>query len=340
MVCRMLLFDYRESEKKFFEENKYENFKIKFFKESLNEETIKKLSNEDLEKTMVISVFTTSEITQNIIDKFKNLRIISTRSTGYEHIELKPCIEKNIALINVESYGNSSVAEFTFTLIVMLVRQILPAIEAIKSGTCIQKNFTGRILRTLTLGVIGTGSIGAGVCRIANGLEMEILAYDVIPKKEIEQKYNVKYVSLEELLKKSDIVTMHVPATAETRHMMSTKQFKLMKDNSYFVNVSRGELVKLDDLLKFVKNGKINGVGLDVVACVDMECLADSEKLERDSLMCLEESKVVKELNKFPNVIITPHSAYDTQESIDYILKTTFAGLTDFLCGGNKYRVI
>lgn len=340
MVCRMLLFDYREGEKKFFAENKYENFEIKFFKESLNEEILDRLSDDDLEKTMAISVFTTSKVTKKIINKFQNLRIISTRSTGYEHIELEACVEKNIALINVESYGNSSVAEFTFTLILMLVRQILPAVEAVKSKSCIQENFTGRILKKLTIGVIGTGATGAGVCRIANCFGMKILAYDIIPKKEMEHKYNVKYVKMDELLKESDIISIHVPASKETHHMMSAKQFKMMKDNSYFINVSRGEIVKLDDLLKYVQNGKINGVGLDCIACVDSMCLKDSNKLERESLMCLEESKVVKELNEFPNVIITPHSAYDTQESINYILNTTFAGLTDFLCGGKKYRVI
>ncbi len=340
MVCKMLLFDYRDSEKKFFETNKYENFDIKFFKESLNEETLNKLNQEDLEKTLAISVFTTSLITPEIIDKFKNLRIISTRSTGYNHIALEPCVEKNIALINVESYGSSSVAEFTFTIILMLIRQILPAVEAIKSGTCVQKNFTGRNLNTLTLGVIGTGAIGARVAQIANNFGMKILAYDVIPKKELEQKYNVQYVKLEELLKKSDIISLHVPANKETYHIIGDKQLKMMKDNSYLINVSRGELIKLNDLLKFVKIGKLNGVGLDVVACVNSGCLENSDKLERDTLACLEESSVVKELNKYPNVIITPHTAYDTEESVDYILKTTFAGLTDFLCGGNKYRVL
>lgn len=340
MVCKMLFFDLRDAEKSFFEKNRLDNFEIKFFNESLSEESLKKLSDEDFEKTMIISIFTTSDITPAIIEKFKNLRIISTRSTGYEHVDLEACLSKNIALINVESYGNTSVSQFTFTLIAALVRQIFPAVEAVKNGTCTMGDYTGRNLNAMTLGVVGGGNIGAGVCSIAYGLGMKILVHDVLPKKELEQKYNVQYVEFDELLQKSDIVSMHVPSTKETYHMMTDKQFKMMKFNSYFVNVSRGELVNLDDLLKYVKNGKLNGVGLDVVACINSDCLDDVKKVERTSLMCLEESKIVQELNNFPNVLITPHMAYDTQESIDYILKMTFEGLTDFLCGGNKHRII
>lgn len=340
MSCKMLFFDFRETEKAYFERNNLDNFEIKFFKESLNEETVNNLSEEDLENTMAISVFITSEITQEVVDKFKNVRIITTRSTGYDHIDLKACREKNIALINVEKYGNTSVAQFTFTLILALVRQLFPAVDAIKSGTCIQPNYTGRNLDTLVLGVIGTGAIGAGVCTIAHGFGMNILAYDPIPKRELEQKYNVRYVEFDKVLEESDIVSLHLPYNKENYHMISAAQFKMMKDNSFFINVSRGELVNLEELLKFIKNGKIKGAGLDVVACLDTNCLDEVQKTERSSLMCLEESKVVREINTFPNVIITPHMAYDTQESIDYILEITFDGVKDFICGGNKYRVL
>jgi len=336
----MLLFDFRETEKAYFEHNNLDNFEIKFLKESLNEETVNNLSEEDLENTVAISVFITSEITKEVIDRFKNLRVITTRSTGYDHIDLTACRDKNIALINVEKYGNTSVAQFTFTLILSLVRQLFPAVDAIKSGTCIQPGYTGRNLNTLVIGVIGTGAIGAGVCSIAHGFGMKIIAYDPVPKKELEQKYNVEYVEFDELLKNSDIVSLHLPYNKENYHMMASNQFKKMKDNSYLINVSRGELVNLEDLLKFIKNGKFKGAGLDVVACLDTNCMDEVQKTERSSLLCLEESKVVRELNTFPNVIITPHIAYDTQESIDYILEITFEGLKDFICGGNKYRVL
>lgn len=340
MSCKMLFFDLREDEKKFLSIHKPDNFEIKYFTESLNEQTVEALSPEELEHTMVISVFITSEVTKKVVEKFKNLRIISTRSTGYDHIDLQPLIDKNIALINVESYGNISVAQFTFALILSLVRNLYPALEAVKSGVCIQKNYTGRNLNTLTLGVIGTGAIGAGVCAIAHGFGMKIIAYDLFPKQELEEKYNVQYTNLDDLLENADIISLHVPYNENNYHMLSTNQFKKMKQNSYLINVSRGELIDIEALVKFVKNGKLCGVGLDVVACIDSSCMDNVKKLERSSLMCLEESKIVKELNSYPNVIITPHIAYETQESIDYILEATFDGLSDFLYGGKQNRVI
>lgn len=339
MACKMLIFDLREAEKAFFERNKFENFDIKFIEGSLNEETVNNLSEEDLEQAMIISVFITSEINQKVLDKFKNLRVISTRSTGCDHIDFEPCLNKNIALINVEKYGNTSVSQFTFALILALVRHLFPAVDAIKSGACIEQDYTGRNLNTLTLGLIGTGAIGAGVCEIAHGFNMKILAYDLYPKNELEQKYNVKYVEMDELLKNSDIVSLHLPYLKENYHIIAEEEIKKMKDGAYFINVSRGELVDLAPLLKYIKKGNLKGAALDVVACVDPNCLEEVKVSERSSLMCLEESKVVKELNSLPNVIITPHMAYDTQESVDYILEKTFEGLTDFLNGGHKFRV-
>lgn len=340
MACKMLIFDLRKAEKKFFNENKFENFEIKFFTDNLNEETVENIPQEDLENAMIISVFTTSKITEKVLEKFKNLRIVSTRSTGCEHIDFKPCISKNIAIINIEKYGNNSVAQFTFTLILALVRQLFPAILAVKNSTCLRNNFTGRNLSNLTLGIIGTGAIGASVCKIAHTFDMNILAYDITPKEELKEKYNVKYIEMDKLLRNSDIVSLHLPYNKDTYHIMSENEFKKMKNNSYFINVSRGELVDLEALLKYVKNGKLQGVGLDVVACVDSNCLEDVKKIERTSLQCLEESKVVMELNSYSNVLITPHMSFETQESVDFILEKTFDGLKDFVSGGHKYRII
>lgn len=339
MVAKMLFFDYRESERAFFEKNKFDNFDIKFFEESLNEDSIKKLSQEDLESTMIISVFITSNICKEVIDKFKNLRIISTRSTGYDHIESSYCIDKNIALINVESYGGLSVAQFTFGLILMLVRKILPAVESVKSGFFKKEDFTGRNLNDMKLGVVGTGAIGSSVCCIARQLGMEVFAFDVSPKNALAKDYGVIYLELDELLRKSDIVSLHLPYVKENYHMFNDKKFKLMKDGSYFINVSRGELVNLKDLLKFVKNGKFKGIGLDVVACADWDNFEKDKNFEKSSLICLQKSEIIKSLNSFPNVVITPHMAYDTQESVDYILKMTFEGLKDSLTGGKNHRI-
>lgn len=339
MACKMLFFDYRESEKQFFKDHNLDYFDIEFFSQPLNEETVNLLSEDDLNEVMVISIFTTSYINKNVLDKFRNLRIISTRSTGFSHIEMTPCLEKNIALINVEGYACRSVAQFTFTIILMLVRHLLPAIESVRRGVCVLSSFTGQDPNSLILGVVGTGSIGCAVCEIASSLGMKILAYDSSPKKELVKKYKVEYVDFNELLSKSDVITLHMPYCKDNHHMISEKELKKMKDGTYFVNTSRGELVNLNDLLKYVKNGHIKGVGLDVVTCLDSICLEEAKINKKQILQCLEESRVVQELNKQPNVIITPHIAYDTQESIDFVLEQTFVGIKDFMYGGTKYRV-
>lgn len=336
MAFRMLFFDYRESEEKFFEEHNFANYDIKFFKESLNEDTVKALTDDDLENTMVVSVFITSSVTDEIISKFKNLRVISTRSTGYDHIELDACIKKNIAIINVASYGNLAVVQFTFGLILMLVRNLYVAVFEEKSSSQSKTNLTGRNLNDLSIGVVGTGGIGSCICKVAHGFDMKIIAYDIKENEELSHKYNVQYTSLEELLKTSDIVTLHLPFTKENYHMFSKREFELMKEGSYFVNVARGELVDNSALLEFVKRDKFRGVALDVVACPTK----NNPEVNKSSLNCTETSEVVRELSKYSNVLITPHIAYDTQEAVDYILNETFNGLSDYIMGGRKYRII
>lgn len=340
MSCKMLFFDYRESEKKFFEQHKFENYDIKFFTESLNEETITSLEEKDFEETMIISVFIASKVTGEIISRFKNLRVISTRSTGYDHIDLNPCINKNIAIINVESYGHSSVAQFTFGTIIMLVRRIYPAILSQTNKTYLLENFCGRDLKQLTLGVVGTGAIGQSVCKFAKCFGMRILAYDIRQQNDLISTHEVQYVELDALLKNSDIVTLHLPYTKDNYHMFGVKQFELMKNASYFINVSRGELVDTEALLNIAKSGKFKGIALDVVACQNNNPTSDINLENTSSITCIETSKTVQELSQIDNVIITPHIAYDTQEAVDYILNATFEGLSDYLQGGRKYRVI
>lgn len=339
MACKMLFFDYRKPEEHFFKKHKFENFDIKFFEESLNESTLNLLTEEDFENTMIISVFISSTIDENIISRFKNLRVISTRSTGYDHICINSCVNKNVTLLNVDSYGSIAVAQFTLGVIIMLVRNIFPAIKAVKDNNFEFGDLCGRDLNSLTLGVIGTGAIGSSVCKYAHAFGMKILAYDVVQKKELIAEADVKYVEMEELLRHSDIVTLHFPYFKENYHLFSTKQFDMMKQGSYFINVSRGEVVDTEALLEFAKKQKFKGIAIDVVACPDLESVS-GQILDKSSVSCMRTSEVVKELEKLPNVILTPHMAYDTQEAVDYILEMTFEGLLDFLTGGHKHRVI
>ena len=338
----MLVFEFREAEKKFFEENNFQDFNITFFPECLNEEFVETLAPELLEDTNIISVFINSVVNKNVIDKFKNLRVISTRSTGYDHICVESCQYKNIAVTNVTNYGETSVAQFTFGLMIALIRNIPSAAIAFKNSESSSQTFIGRDLSKLTLGVVGTGAIGASVCKTANSFGMNILGYDVKYKQELVDKFNVKYVSFDELVKLSDIISLHLPYTGENYHMFDEKTFSEMKENSYFVNTSRGELVDLGALYKYIANGKIKGAALDVLTCenLNFSCPGQKKLDEEIQLDCLEELLYVEKLNRFDNVIITPHIAYETQDAIDYILEKTMENIKNIINGDKMCRIV
>ena len=340
MAVKMLVFDYRESEKEFFRTHELENFDITFYTESLNDDTVSELPGEDLDNTAVISVFIDSEVSEDVINSFKNLRIISTRSTGVDHINLNAAHEKNIAVVNVEAYGSRSVAQFTFGLILALVRNIIPAADFVLNPNHSCMNFLGRDLSKFTLGVVGTGNIGAAVCKIAKSFGMKTLPYGIVEKQELINNYNIYYTDFNTLLREADIITLHLPYTGENYQMFSSEQFSIMKNTSYLINTSRGEIVSTKDLYNAVSKGAIKGAALDVVMCehLSFKCRQLSQKLN-SSLECLEEARIVQDLAKLPNVIITPHIAYETQDAVDYILNYSFIAISDIIKGGNTYRV-
>lgn len=341
MAVKLLVFDFRESEKDFFRSHDLENFEITFFTESLNSETVKNLSQELLDNTPVISVFVDSEVTEDVINSFKNLRIISTRSTGVDHINQKAAAAKNISVVNVEGYGARSVAQFTIGLILALVRQIIPASNFLKSDRRTCRSFIGRDVSKFTIGVVGTGNIGIAVAKLALAFGMKVLVYDINERKDLTEKYNVKYVDFNELLKEADVVSIHVPYTGENKDMFAFEQFSIMKNTAYLVNTSRGEIVNIKDLYNAVSKGAIKGAALDVVTCEyeNFGCANLAHKEFYDNFDCVEEAKIMAELTKNQNVIITPHIAYETQDAIDYILEVTFIAISDIIKGGNSYRV-
>ncbi|MDR1167261.1 MAG: hypothetical protein LBK53_00010 [Heliobacteriaceae bacterium] len=337
MTLKMILFDFRKPEEDFFKKHKPENFDIAFYKKSLNAQTIREIPQEIKDNASVISVFIDSEITKEIINGFKNLRLITTRSTGVNHINLRACRKKNVAVINVENYGSTSVVQYTAGLMIALVRNIIPASQSVANPSkCAE--FTGRDLTKLTIGIVGTGATGGAMAKLCTAFGMDVLAFDVIEKKELE----LKYTDMATLIKNSDIITLHLPYTGDNFHMFSQREFEMMKKGSYFINTSRGELIKTKDLYKALKNGHLAGAALDVLTCesYSFKCNKLAENAQTSSSSCIEEAEIVKKMIKLPNVVITPHIAYETQDSIDYILEQTIAGIKDFIAGGNEHRVV
>src|SRR3989339_1061456 len=192
------------------------NANIVFFGRELDSHSINDIKNID-----VLSVFIYSKITREVIGKLPKLKLIATMSTGYEHIDLEECRKRNIAVCNVPNYGENTVAEHTFALILALSRKICQSYERTKKGDFSLDGLRGFDLKGKTLGVVGAGSIGQNVIRIAGGFEMNVVAFDVRKDAALAKKLGFKYANLNNLLKISDIITLHAPYNKFTHHMIN-----------------------------------------------------------------------------------------------------------------------
>jgi len=276
-----------------------------------------------------ISVFIGSELNKEVLDKFPNLKLIATRSTGFDHIDLNYCKEKGIKVANVPTYGENTVAEHAFGLLLCLSHRIYDGYDRLREkGIYSYEGLEGFDLKGKTIGIIGTGNIGKHSIRIANGFEMNVIAYDAFPKPEIEKELNFQYKStLEELLSESDIVSLHIPYLKETHHLINKENISKMKQGSILINTSRGAIIETDAFIEALKNGHLGGAGLDVF---------EEEGAMKDEMGYLlkgdnkTDLKVLLEnhaLIDMENVIVTPHSAFNTHEAKERILNTTIQNL-------------
>ncbi len=303
---------------------------VSFYSHPLDENNLP--SKKDFE---IISVFVGSRINSKVLDHFPSLKYITTRSTGFDHIDLKSCKERGILVSNVPRYGANTVAEFTFGLILNLTRKIYHAIDQIKEIESFSlENLRGTDLKGKTLGVIGTGSIGKEVIKIAKGFGMKVLASDPYPDLEFAKEQGFEYVSLEKLLQNSDIITIHCPLTDQTKHLINKENIKLIKKGAYLINTARGPIVDTEALILALKEGRLAGAGLDVLEgekeTKEELGLLTSQELKKDTLKVLLENHI---LMKMPNVLITPHTAFNSWEALYRILDTTLENLKSFLEG-------
>lgn len=270
-----------------------------------------------------------------VLSRFPKLKYVVTRSTGYDHIDLDACKAKGVIVSNVPTYGENTVAEFTFALLLSLSRKIYPAVKRIREEAHFAcDDLQGFDLMGKTFGVVGTGHIGTYAIKIASGFGMHVIAYDPYPKPELAKLYNFDYVSLEELLKTSDVVSLHVPYMPATHHILNQKNLQLVKPGAVLVNTARGGLVETAGLVEALRSGRLAGAAMDVL---EEEGFV---KEEADILFSghpnLEQLKIVladHELMQMPNVIITPHNAFNTKEALTRILDTTASNIQGFAKG-------
>lgn len=281
----------------------------------------------------VVCIFVASEFKKEQIDLLPKLRCISTRSTGVDHIDVTYAAGKGISVCNVPKYGEKTVAEFTFALILTLSRRIFDAFYQIREkGDFKTKELEGFDLFGKNLGVVGTGNIGKTVVKIAKGFGMKVLMCDKFPKQELEDQH-AKYVQFDELLAESDIVTLHIPYTKENRYLLNKDAFAKMKHGAFVVNTARGELIDTEALLDALKSGRVAGAGLDVLE--EERVLKDEIELVK-GIESIHELKVLIQdhaLIDMPRVVITPHIAFFSREAYHEILNTTATNIANFISG-------
>jgi phosphoglycerate dehydrogenase-like enzyme len=225
------------------------------------------------------------------------LKMISLWQTGYDNVDLTAADEHGVIVSNVPNYAFDSVAEFTFALALNLMRKVHAADMNLRKGKFDWRYHIGNELMSKTLGVLGTGNIGKRVIQIAHGFNMNVLSNTAHPNPETAKKLGVKFVDLETLLSESDIVTLHLPLTPKTNHMIGASELARMKTTSILINTARGKIIDEKALVEALRTKKIAGAGLDVF---------EKEPLSLDS-----------PLLKLENVVLTPHIAFLSEESID-----------------------
>ncbi len=282
----------------------------------------------------VLSVFVESKIDTAVLDALPKLRFITTRSTGFDHINAPLCKERGITVSYVPNYGMNTVAEFTFGLILNLTRRVYLAVDQIKEAESFDlKHLRGIDLNNKTLGLVGTGRIGLWVARIAKGFGMTVVAFDLYPNEKAAQEVGFSYAPLEEVLGAADVITLHVPYNKSTHHLINRETIRQIKRGAFLVNTSRGGVVETQALVQALKEGILAGAGLDVLE------EERATKTEHDFLppdLDAESMRTVlqnHELMHMPNVLITPHNAFNTKEALERILDTTLENIRGFLKG-------
>ena len=282
----------------------------------------------------VLCTFVESRIGEEELDRFPALKLIATRSTGFDHINLAAAAARGIRVANVPSYGEHTVAEFTFALLLALSRRVIDADERVREGTFSPTGLRGFDLAEKTLGVIGCGHIGTHVIRMGNGFGMRVIGFDAHPHADLAETLGFTYLPLAELLASSDIVTVHVPYNEHTHHLLNRENLGTLKKGAYLNNTARGGVVETDALVEALQSGVLAGAGLDVLE--EEGDLGDEAVLLAAPHPNAKELKITLEnhyLISHPRVIVTPHLAFNTKEAVERILNTTIENIKGFEAG-------
>jgi D-lactate dehydrogenase len=321
-------FELEDWEKALLSNGRFDGHGLQLSTDPLVERTLAQVKDAE-----VVSVFVHSTLTRPILEKLPNLKFIATRSTGFDHIDLACCRERGIPVSNVPSYGENTVAEHTFALILALSRNIHKAFVHTLAKEIPFRDLRGFDLAGKTLGVIGAGRIGLHTIKIAKGFGMRVVAFDTRHEPLLAEVLNFRYMPLEELLATSDIISLHCPYSPRTHHLINLENVRKIKRGALVINTARGGLIDPAALSLALDEGILAGAGLDVL---------EGEELLKDERQILAQPLTQEKLRTLlvnhsllnrDNVVITPHIGFNSVEAVERIMTTTLENLETYLSG-------
>ena len=315
---KIAFYDAKPYDKEWFDKLNSSRYKFKYLEYKLNADTVQFVKGCD-----GAVAFVNDDINKEVIDTLYSMgvKILAMRCAGYNNIDFKAAFGK-LHVARVPSYSPNAVAEHTMALLLSLNRKIHKAYNRTRDYNFSLNGLKGFDLFGKTIGVIGTGKIGQVFIDICKGFRMNIIAYDLYPAKDND----INYVTLDELFTKSDIISLHCPLTEETHHIINSKSLSTMKDGVYIINTSRGALIESEALLKAIRDKKVGAAGLDVYE-------EESEVFYEDFSNSIIDDEILSQLVSLPNVIVTSHQAFLTNEALKNIAETTMDNLDQYFAG-------
>jgi len=282
-----------------------------------------------------VAMFIQSRITSKLLDHLPRLKIISTMSTGYDHIDLQACKARNVTVCNAPNYADNTVAEYAFGLIVSLLRKLKPTFNRIDRGIFSRTGLVGTDIKGKTLGLVGLGRIGSHMARLGCAYGMKVIASDPVPRTDLLEGCSVEFANMEIVLSEADVISLHVPYNPSTHHMINEERLRFLKPSAFLINTSRGKVVDTKALSDALREGRLAGAALDTFEGSKMEILIEEEMLRRDDLTDIALRHAADEfaMMQSERVILTPYNAFYTKEALERILITTADNFKAYFSG-------
>lgn len=319
---KILFYDTKKYDKESFDKilPKYKDIEIEYADSDVSVETARYAKGFD-----AVCAFVSSDLSRKVLEVLEQngIKLILMRCAGFNNIDLVAAKELGIVILRVPSYSPEAVAEHAMALALASNRHIHKGYIKVRENNFSLVGLTGINFNNKTAGIVGTGKIGAAMCRICKGFGMKVIAYDVYENPDLDF---VEYVELDKLLAESDLISLHCPLTDDTYHMINSQAINKMKDKVVLINTSRGALIDTEDLIKGIRAHKFHSVGLDVY---EEETQNVFENREHDIM----QTSITSRLLSFPNVIVTSHQAFLTEEALEAISYTTLENAQSYIEG-------